>query len=75
MGQEQASWLGHHAQPLPVASAVLEVFLGVSFENQIPGPGLMGAATRVITSEITSMERDAFAGPQGHSTVASGYKA
>ena len=35
----------------------------------------MGAATRVITSEITSMERDAFAGPQGHSTVASGYKA
>ena len=34
----------------------------------------MGAATRVITSEITSMERDAFAGPQGHSTVVSGYK-
>ncbi|CAE7775301.1 PIP5K5 [Symbiodinium sp. CCMP2592] len=44
-------------------------------KNKLHGPGLMGDATRVITSEITSMERDAFAGLPGRSTVASGYKA
>ncbi|CAE7663088.1 Lancl2, partial [Symbiodinium microadriaticum] len=48
-------------------------------KNKLHGWGIMPGpeqvlSRRVITSEITSMERDAFAGPQGHSTVVSGYK-